>query len=136
MEDGVGGLGMPVLSIDRQLGSGSFIPAPNMSQTESDFRDEDRGFQLFQSDPSGNYGGWKATAIGGNHQAAQNILKQDFKEDITLEEAVKLVIKVCATPARNKELDWLWMVQSWHRCVMTPISCKDLACMCGVCVAC
>jgi 20S proteasome subunit alpha 3 len=22
------------------------------------------GFQLYQSDPSGNYGGWKATAIG------------------------------------------------------------------------
>lgn len=58
-------------------------------------RDEDRGFQLYQSDPSGNYGGWKATAIGNNHQAAQNIMKQDYKEDITLEDAVKLVIKVC-----------------------------------------
>ena len=58
-------------------------------------RDDDRGFQLYQSDPSGNYGGWKARAIGGNHQAAQNILKQDFKEDISLDEAVRLVIKVC-----------------------------------------
>ena len=27
------------------------------------------GFQLYQSDPSGNYGGWKATCIGSNHQA-------------------------------------------------------------------
>ena len=62
-------------------------------------RDEDRGFQLYHSDPSGNYGGWKATAIGQNHQAAQNILKQDYKEDISLEEAMQLVIKVpCATP--------------------------------------
>lgn len=26
------------------------------------------GFQLYQSDPSGNYGGWKATCIGNNHQ--------------------------------------------------------------------
>lgn len=25
------------------------------------------GFQLYQSDPSGNYGGWKATCIGNNH---------------------------------------------------------------------
>ena len=59
-------------------------------------RDDDRGFQLYQSDPSGNYGGWKATAIGANASAAQNILKQDYKEDISLEAAVKLVIKVTA----------------------------------------
>lgn len=57
-------------------------------------RDEDWGFQLYQSDPSGNYGGWKATAIGANKQAAQNLLKQDYEEDITLEKAIKLVIKV------------------------------------------
>ena len=29
------------------------------------------GFQLYQSDPSGNYGGWKATCIGNNHQVSQ-----------------------------------------------------------------
>ena len=57
-------------------------------------RDITNGFQLYQSDPSGNYGGWKATAIGANSQGAQNILKQDFKDEITLEEAVKLIIKV------------------------------------------
>lgn len=56
--------------------------------------DDTNGFQLYQSDPSGNYGGWKATAIGANHQGAQNILKQDYKEDITLEEATNLIIKV------------------------------------------
>ena len=57
-------------------------------------RDEDWGFQLYQSDPSGNYGGWKATAIGANKQAAQNLLKQDYEEDISTEKAIKLVIKV------------------------------------------
>ena len=51
-------------------------------------------FQLYQSDPSGNYSGWKATAIGANHQGATNILKQEYKDDITLEEAIKLIIKV------------------------------------------
>ena len=30
--------------------------------------DPHHGFQLYQSDPSGNYGGWKATCIGSNHQ--------------------------------------------------------------------
>jgi hypothetical protein len=44
-------------------------------------RDEHYGFQLYQSDPSGNYGGWKAVAIGGGHQAAQNLLKTEYKED-------------------------------------------------------
>ena len=38
--------------------------------------DVHHGFQLYQSDPSGNYGGWKATAIGANNQAAQSILRQ------------------------------------------------------------
>lgn len=37
----------------------------------------------------------QATAIGANNQAAQSILRQDYKEDITLDEALKLVIKVC-----------------------------------------
>jgi len=62
-------------------------------------RDVTNGFQLYQSDPSGNYGGWKATAIGANSQGAQNILKQDFKDEITLEEAVKLIIKVISHPS-------------------------------------
>lgn len=42
-------------------------------------RDEHYGFQLYQSDPSGNYGGWKAVAIGAGHQAANNVLKSDYK---------------------------------------------------------
>jgi 20S proteasome subunit alpha 3 len=52
------------------------------------------GFQLYHSDPSGNYGGWKATAIGANNQGAQSILKQDWKEDLTVREAALLAIKV------------------------------------------
>lgn len=35
---------------------------------------------------AGNYGGWKATAIGANHQAATNVLQGDYKEDLSLEE--------------------------------------------------
>jgi 20S proteasome subunit alpha 3 len=47
-------------------------------------RDEHYGFQLYQSDPSGNYGGWKAVAIGAGAQAAQNLLKTEYKEDTTV----------------------------------------------------
>lgn len=56
--------------------------------------DGNHGFQLYQSDPSGNYGGWKAKAIGANNQAAQAILKSDYKNGITLQNALLLAIKV------------------------------------------
>lgn len=56
--------------------------------------DDRHGYQLYQSDPSGNYGGWKATCIGNNGAAAVSILKQDYKDDITLEKALDLAIKV------------------------------------------
>ncbi|KTW25744.1 hypothetical protein T552_03357 [Pneumocystis carinii B80] len=52
-----------------------------------------RGFQLYQSNPSGNYGGWKATCIGANSASAQSLLKQDYKET-SLKEACSLAIKV------------------------------------------
>eukprot|EP00798_Chlamydomonas_sp_ICE-L_P025282 gene25282-10935_t len=58
--------------------------------------DEHHGFQLYQSDPSGNFGGWKAVAIGGSHQAAQNILKTEFKEGLSMAEAIPLIVKVLA----------------------------------------
>lgn len=59
------------------------------------------GYQLYQSDPSGNYGGWKATCIGNNHQAAISMLKHEYKDTPpTLEEALQLAIKVL-----NKTLD-------------------------------
>ncbi|KAI3788529.1 hypothetical protein L2E82_01298 [Cichorium intybus] len=56
--------------------------------------DKNYGFQLYMSDPSGNYGGWKAAAVGANNQAAQSMLKQDYKEDMSREEAVQLALKV------------------------------------------
>merc|ERR1712028_295258 len=57
--------------------------------------DKTWGFQLYASDPSGNYGGWKATSIGANSVAAQSLMKQEYKADsISLDEALKLAIKV------------------------------------------
>lgn len=40
--------------------------------------DEQFGFQLYQSDPSGNYSGWKATVIGANNQAGKSLLKNEY----------------------------------------------------------
>lgn len=53
-----------------------------------------QGFQLYQSDPSGNYGGWKATSIGANHSSATGILQTDYDENMSLDQAMKLVLKV------------------------------------------
>ena len=39
------------------------------------------GFQLYQSDPSGNYSGWKATCIGNNSMSAISMLKQEYEEE-------------------------------------------------------
>lgn len=38
--------------------------------------DEHFGFQLYHTDPAGNYTGWRATAIGQNNQSAQALLRQ------------------------------------------------------------
>lgn len=57
--------------------------------------DKHFGYQLYQSDPSGNYGGWKATCIGNNNQTAISILKQEYKIGETkLTDALKLSIKI------------------------------------------
>jgi len=43
--------------------------------------DRNHGFQLYQSDPSGNYSGWKATVIGANNQAGKSLLKVDYTDE-------------------------------------------------------
>ncbi|KAJ2611045.1 Proteasome subunit alpha type-3 [Coemansia sp. RSA 1365] len=43
------------------------------------------GFQLYQSDPAGNYSSWKAACIGENSGNAQSILKQEYKDDSNTE---------------------------------------------------
>ncbi|OHT04049.1 Proteasome subunit alpha type-4 [Tritrichomonas foetus] len=60
--------------------------------------DRHKGCQLYLTDPSGNFGGWKATAIGENNQTAQSILKSSYKDDMNATEAMDLTVKVlCKT---------------------------------------
>jgi len=61
-------------------------------------------FQLYQSNPSGNYGGWKATSVGANNASAQSLLKQDYKEDCDLKEACGLAVKVLSKTMDSTKL--------------------------------
>lgn len=56
--------------------------------------DDIHGFQLYTSNPSGNYSGWKATSVGANSGSAQTLLKQDYKDDLNLKGACDLALKV------------------------------------------
>lgn len=56
--------------------------------------DAERGFQLYLSDPSGNYSGWRAAAVGANSGAAQNMLRSDYDEACDTDAALRLAVKV------------------------------------------
>lgn len=58
--------------------------------------DDVLGFQLYCSDPSGNYGSWKAHATGKGSVNAISTLKGDYAQDCTLKEALVLAAKVLA----------------------------------------
>lgn len=62
------------------------------------------GYQLYQSDPSGNYGGWKATCIGGNYATAQSMFKTDYQDNTTLEQAKRLAFKILAKTVESSGL--------------------------------
>jgi 20S proteasome subunit alpha 3 len=70
--------------------------------------DEVRGYQLYCSDPSGNYAAWKAHATGKNSVNAISTLKTDYDENCTLKEALILAAKILAksmdttTPDSNR----------------------------------
>lgn len=67
--------------------------------------DLDNEFQLYTSNPSGNYSGWKATLIGANNLAAQTLLKKDYKDDLLLKEACELAIKVLSKTMDSSNLN-------------------------------
>lgn len=61
--------------------------------------------KLYQTDPSGIYSSWKANAIGRSSKTVREFLEQQYKEDMTRDETVKLAIKslleVVQTGAKN-----------------------------------
>lgn len=66
--------------------------------------DNQRQFQLYQSNPSGNYTGWKATSVGANNASAQSLLKQDYNEECNLKQACELAVKVLSKTMDSTKL--------------------------------
>ncbi|EEB05781.1 20S proteasome component alpha 3 [Schizosaccharomyces japonicus yFS275] len=56
--------------------------------------DKVHGFQLYQSNPSGNYGSWQATSIGANNASVQSLMRQDYKDDMDMKAACDLAVKI------------------------------------------
>lgn len=68
------------------------------------------GFQVYQTDPSGNYSGWKATCIGNNSSTAHSIFKSDYpdpekNEHLDMQSANKLLVKVLEKTMEATTLD-------------------------------
>jgi proteasome alpha subunit len=56
------------------------------------------GPRVFTTDPSGSYRGYKAVAVGIGRETVEGILNEEYREDLSLDEALKLAIK-CLTRA-------------------------------------
>jgi proteasome alpha subunit len=54
--------------------------------------DED-GFKLFETDPTGIFNQYKATVIGEGEPEVKEILLKDYKDDLTIDDGLKLAIK-------------------------------------------
>lgn len=50
--------------------------------------------QLYVSDVTGNYTGYKATAIGENDENIKEILRSEWKENLTIEQGIKLALSI------------------------------------------
>jgi proteasome alpha subunit len=50
------------------------------------------GSRVLTTDPSGAYRGFKATAVGRKNEEANRLLEEKYRDDMSLDEAVKLAI--------------------------------------------
>jgi len=54
------------------------------------------GNRLFATDPSGTYRAYKAVAIGVGRETAEGILKKEYRDDLKIDETIKLAAKCLA----------------------------------------
>lgn len=82
-----------------------------------------KGGRIFVTDPSGSYRGYKATAVGKGGDELNKMLEKEYRDDLTLEGAIRLAVKciastiegkiaprmirVAVVPTKTKEFKWL-----------------------------
>jgi proteasome alpha subunit len=64
------------------------------------------GSRLFSTDPSGTYRAYKAVAVGIGRETVEGVLKAEYRDNMTLEEAAQLAVKCLkkALQARDEQL--------------------------------
>ena len=62
------------------------------------------GNHVFGTHPSGTYRGYKATALGAGRETVLAILKEEYRDNMTLEAAIKLVVKCLSRALEARQL--------------------------------
>lgn len=62
------------------------------------------GSRVFGTHPSGTYRGYKARAEGAGRETVFNILKEEYKEELGLKDATKLVVKCLVKALEARQL--------------------------------
>jgi len=62
------------------------------------------GPHVLGTHPSGNYRGYKSTAVGAGSETVLSMLKEEYREDLTLEEGIKLAAKCLVKALQAREL--------------------------------
>lgn len=62
------------------------------------------GNRVFGTHPSGTYRGYKATALGAGRETVLSILKDEYREEISLEENMKLAVKCLVKALEARQL--------------------------------
>jgi proteasome alpha subunit len=62
------------------------------------------GTRVFGTHPSGTYRGYKATALGAGRETVLSVLKEEYKDDLTLEQGIKLAVKCLVKALEARQL--------------------------------
>jgi proteasome alpha subunit len=66
---------------------------------------DDNGPQLYNTDPSGSFWGWKATAIGKGADVVRDFFSENYKDDFKIDGALNLALKGLLRSEDLSELD-------------------------------
>ncbi|MDR2719963.1 MAG: hypothetical protein LBC03_04075, partial [Nitrososphaerota archaeon] len=62
------------------------------------------GSRVFGTHPSGTYRGYKATALGAGRETVLNILKEEYNDNMSLEDITKLTVKCLVKALEARQL--------------------------------